>query len=406
MLLSFRLVIRYYRDVLGMVYAIEEINQTPSFLPNITLGFQIFDSCLSEVRAIRGTLELLSGRNSLIPGYRSPHHPALAGIIGETMSSLTVPMARIMGPLHYPQVSHSALLSILSDKHQFPSFLRTVPGSTIQNIALAQLMGHFGWTWVGMIVSDDELGLQGGQHVKKVIEENGGCVAFMEKIHLRYSKEKVLQVVDVIQTHSVKVIIVQSAEAYVKVLLETLYAYNVTGKIWVFSAYFVISPGIFADQAWKILNGSLGLTLYTDNMPGLEDFLYALQPSVNSDDIFTKLLWEQIFKCQWPHTNGSDTTPTVGKGEQLAYCSGIESLDKKTLSVFELSDLSYTYQSYLAVYAFAHALNSLMSCTPGQGPFNNGFCVDISGIQPWQVGKESTHPTLVTRFMYLKQFRA
>ncbi|XP_078515243.1 extracellular calcium-sensing receptor-like [Lissotriton helveticus] len=379
-----KLVIRYYRDVLGMIYAIEEINQTPGFLPNITLGFQIFDSCLSEISAIRGTLELLSGRNSLIPGYRTVNHPALAGIIGETMSSLTVPMARVMGPLQYPQISHSASLPILSDKDQFPSFLRTVPGSTLQNIALARLMGHFGWTWVGMIVSDDDLGLQGGQHVKKVVEQNGGCVAFMEKIHLRYTKEKVLQVVDVIQRHTVKVIIVQSAEAYVKVLLETLYEYNVTGKIWVFSAYFVISPGIFADQAWKILNGSLGLTLYTDSMSDLEEFLCSLQPSLNSGDIFTRLLWEQIFKCQWPQANRSDSTSTVGKGQILVYCSREETLNHKTLSVFELSDLSYTYQSYLAVYAFAHALNSLMSCTPGQGPFLNGTCADINDIQPWQ----------------------
>ncbi|KAJ1121210.1 hypothetical protein NDU88_009331 [Pleurodeles waltl] len=49
-------------------------------------------------------------------------------------------------------------------------------------------MGHLSWTWVGMIISNDEVGLQGGQGIKKGIEENGGCVAFMEQINLRFPK--------------------------------------------------------------------------------------------------------------------------------------------------------------------------------------------------------------------------
>ncbi|KAJ1121160.1 hypothetical protein NDU88_009287 [Pleurodeles waltl] len=232
-----------------------------------------------------------------------------------------------------------------------------------------------------MIVSDDELGLQGGQHVKQVIEENGGCVAFVERIHLRYSKEKVLQVVQQIQRHSVKVVIVHSAEAYVKVLLETMYSHNVTEKTLIFSAYFVISPAIFADQTWKILNGTLALTLYAGSMPSFKDFLSLLHP----DDVFTELLWEQIFGCQLLWVNRSNTTNAAMEVELLAPCSKQETFDAATLSLFELNDMSYTYHSYAAVYAFAHALNKLMECKPGQGPFIDGSCANIKDIQPWQI---------------------
>ncbi|XP_069495788.1 extracellular calcium-sensing receptor-like [Ambystoma mexicanum] len=368
--------VRYYRVVLAMVFAIEEINQNPHFLPNITLGFRIFDSCISEMKAIRGALELLSGKKGPIPGYSCPARPLLAGIIGETLSSLTVPMARIMGVLHYPQISHSAAIATLSDKLQFPSFLRTVPGNTFQNMALAQLIGHFGWTWVGMIISDDEVGLQGGQYVKKLIEDNGGCVAFLERIHLRYSKEKVLRVFDLIQGHSVQVVIIHSAEAHVKMLLETLYTQNVTGKNWVFSAYFGISPGFFEHQAWKIMNGTLGLKPYTDTISGFEEFLYNLHPKTFPEDIFLKRFWGKAFQCQW--LDGNKAT-NLG-AEELKPCSGNETLEKKAISLFELDDLSYTYHCYLAVHAFAHALKSLISCTAGQGP-----CREIKDIRPWQI---------------------
>ncbi|XP_078515265.1 extracellular calcium-sensing receptor-like [Lissotriton helveticus] len=376
---------RYYRDVLAMSFATEEVNESSELLPNITLGFRIFDSCMSESRAIQGVLELLTGRSGPVPGYCCEKQPPLAGVIGETMSSLTVPMARIMGVFNYPQISHSSVLSTLSDKHQFPSFLRTVPGNTLQNIALAQLMGHFGWTWVGMVVSDDEVGLKGGQDLRKAIEENGACVAFVERIHLLYSREKILQVVEMIQRQSVKVIIVHSPEVHSKVFLETLYAENVTERVWVFSASFAITPGLFPRDTWKIFNGTIGLVPYTESLPGFEAYLLRLRPSQGHGDILSETFWENVFGCRWPEANGTAKVATLKQGASDKLCSGRESLNKLALSTFELSDLSYTYHSYLALYAYAHAIHSLISCQPGQGPFRNGTCADITHMQPWQV---------------------
>ncbi|XP_069059349.1 extracellular calcium-sensing receptor-like [Pleurodeles waltl] len=377
--------IRYYRDVLAMVFATEEINQTPELLPNITLGFRIYDSCMSESRAVERVLELLSGTIGLVPGFRCPPHPPLAGIIGETMSSLTVPMARIMGILHYPQISHSAVLSSLSDKLQFPSFLRTVPGYTFQNIALARLMGHLSWTWVGMIISNDEVGLQGGQGIKKGIEENGGCVAFMEQINLRFPKVKVRQIVEMIQGHSVNVIIVHSPEVHVKVLLQTLYEQNVTSKVWIFTASFIITPGLLDGQAWKIMNGSLGIAPHTEHLPKFEEFLANLHPSMYPDDIFMNIFWEKALHCKPSETKDNETVTTEESVSKTMSCLGDTFLKKLARNLFELNDLSYTYHTYTAVYAIAHALHGLITCKPGHGPFMNKSCADINDIQPWQI---------------------
>ncbi|XP_069495752.1 extracellular calcium-sensing receptor-like [Ambystoma mexicanum] len=380
-----RFFIRYYRELLAMVFAIEEINQSPDILENVTLGFQILDSCMSENRAIQGALQLLAGKSGAAPGYRTLQAAPLAGIVAETMSALTLPMARILGVFHYPQISHSSVISTLSDKLQFPSFLRTVPGNTFQNMALAQLINHFDWTWVGMVISDDDLGFLGGQEVRQWIERNGGCVAFMVQIHLRYTLEKVHQVVDIIQTYSTKVIIVHSAEVHVKVLLETLYMQKVTQHVWIFSASFAITPGLFTNQAWNILNGTIGLLPSTGPMPRFQEFLSDLNPSTSPDDMFLKEFWEQAFSCEWPRSNETWTKVENAQGRVIESCSVTDTLGKRTPSTFELHDLSYTYHSYLAVYAFAHALDNLISCTTGQGPFMNGTCADIKDIRPWQV---------------------
>ncbi|XP_078515236.1 extracellular calcium-sensing receptor-like [Lissotriton helveticus] len=377
--------VRYYRDLLAMVFAIKEINETPDLLPNITLGFRIFDSCMSESRAIQGVLDLLSGEEVTTPGYRCPPRPPLAGIVGETMSSLSVPMARIMGPLHYPQISHGSVLSSLSDKLQFPSFLRTVPPSTFQNIALARLVGHFQWEWVGMVVSDEDVGLQGGQAIRRGIEESGSCVAFMEQLNLRYSKEKVLRIAEMIQGHAAKVIIFHGQEVHLKMLLQTLYTLKVTGKVWIFTAAFTITPGLLDNQAWRILNGSLGIAPYTNHMLGFEEFLHSLEPMRYPDDIFIKIFYKKSFHCNFPEANGTRDMVIHGQESEQTLCSGKETLDDQVMNLFEMKDLSYTYQAYTAIYAFAHALNTLINCTSGQGSSTNGACADISTCRPWQI---------------------
>ncbi|XP_078504427.1 extracellular calcium-sensing receptor-like [Lissotriton helveticus] len=376
--------IRYYRDVLGMMFAIEEINRTPNMLPNMTLGFRVYDSCMSEARALMGTLRLLSGVESTVPGYDCWPHQSLAGIVGELVSALSLPMARMLGILHVPQISHGATLSALSDKLQFPSFLRTVPSNKFQNIALPQLIRSFQWFWVGMVVVDNDVGEQGGQAIRQGIETNGGCVMFVAKIHLSYTKNKVLQVVEVIKQHSIEVIVIHSPEVHVTALMNALYEHHVTGKVFVASASFGITPGLFTRQAWELLNGTVGLIPNTGQMPGFWDFLSHLHPSTSLGETFIKLFWEKAFICKWVQSQGNFTAPGDFSPDARP-CSGKETLEKVARDLFELNDLSYTQHAYLAVHVYATALNELILCKPGNGPFVNGTCANSSDIQPWQV---------------------
>ncbi|KAJ1121238.1 hypothetical protein NDU88_009356 [Pleurodeles waltl] len=246
-------------------------------------------------------------------------------------------------------------------------------------------MGHFGWTWIGMIISDDELGLQGGQEMKRMIEERGGCVAFIEKVHLSYARELFLHIVDIAQMHNVKVIIIHSPEVHVKMLMEAFLAQNVTDKVFVFSASFTLTIGLFRRETWKIFNGSLGLAPHATKMPDFEDFLSHIHPSRDPNDVFVKHFWEKMFKCKWPGPQETKEMTALEKEERSIFCSESQTLEKKHSDFFELYDLSYTYHTYLAVFALAHSLNVLMTCKPGRGPFLEGACADVHSIQPWQV---------------------
>ncbi|XP_063297162.1 extracellular calcium-sensing receptor-like [Pelobates fuscus] len=374
--------VRYYRDVLGMMFAIDEINKSTDLLPNITLGFSMFDSCMSELRAIWGALSLVSGAKSPIPSYDCHAPSVMVGMVGELVSALSLPIARLLGVLHFPQISHGATLSALSNKMLFPSFLRTVPSNMLQNVAVPQLLGRFGWTWVGMLVVDNDVGEQGGQAIKAGIEKSGGCVAFMEKIHLSYSMKQIHRVVDVIKGSSVQVVVLHSPEVHVIVLLDVLHDREMTGKIFVSSASFGVTPSLFSMKAWKVLNGMLCLIPKTGTMPGFEEFLNDLHPSKSSQYPFIRLFWEKVFQCSWSEDSVSQESSVSLNIAEEGGCRGNEVFGNKLPSLFEINDLSYTYHAYLAVYAYAHALHAISMCSPEN---YNEPCAKVGSVHPWQI---------------------
>ncbi|KAM5132667.1 vomeronasal type-2 receptor 26-like [Mantella aurantiaca] len=102
-----RINFRYYRHILAFIYAIEEINKNPSLLPNVTLGFDILESCSYESKAIESSLKLLTGSQNAVPNYQCAKRGALAGIIGHVLSSSTKVMAKISGVHFLPQIPRS-----------------------------------------------------------------------------------------------------------------------------------------------------------------------------------------------------------------------------------------------------------------------------------------------------------
>ncbi|XP_040203533.1 vomeronasal type-2 receptor 26-like [Rana temporaria] len=250
-----------------------------------------------------------------------------------------------------------------------------MPSNLFQNIALIQLIGRFNWTWVGMLVVDNDVGQQGAQIIRAGIERNGGCVAFLEKIHLSYSAQQIKRVVDVIKGSSISLIVLHSPEVHVKALLDAMFDDGITEKMFITSASFIITPGLFSKKAWKVLNGTIGLVASTTSMPGFEEFLLNLHPNASLTYPFIRLFWEKAFSCHWPD----------GKLDGVA-CTGQEGLGSEIAQLFETNDLSLTYQAYLAVYAYTHALHSLLGCpTVSEGYLNHGMCSNINDAQPWKV---------------------
>uniref|UniRef100_H2ZYE5 G-protein coupled receptors family 3 profile domain-containing protein n=1 Tax=Latimeria chalumnae TaxID=7897 RepID=H2ZYE5_LATCH len=371
-----------YHKLYAMVFAIDEINQNENLLPNIALGFSIYDTCNVVLKATEGTMWMVTGTEEIIPNYNCQKHSPLAAVIGGAYSSNSIQIARLLGRYHYPQISYASTVGQLSDKNEFPSFFRTAPSDEFQSVGLARLVKHFGWTWVGLLAEDRDYGQQGIQLVKEEILRGGGCIAFFESFPTVYSKKIIEHVVSVIKKSVSNAIVVFASDFSLTPLVEEIARQNITGKVWISSESWTISTLFSKKDQLRSLAGTIGLTIQESEIPGFKEYLFTARPIKFPNDIFIKEFWEEIFGCKWP-TVSSNVATQNDLNQATKVCTGEEKLNETDHTFLAVAP--FTYNVYTAVYTVAHALHDMHACKPGEGPFDNKTCANIEDFEPWQL---------------------
>ncbi|XP_072263008.1 vomeronasal type-2 receptor 26-like [Pyxicephalus adspersus] len=102
--LTKRPILRYYRYLQAFIFAIDEINNNTSILPNVTLGYHATDSCSNTNKAIESVLNILSGQRLTVPNFSCWDSHKLIGVIGDQSSETSYHVAPILNMYGYPQV--------------------------------------------------------------------------------------------------------------------------------------------------------------------------------------------------------------------------------------------------------------------------------------------------------------
>ncbi|VTJ71656.1 Hypothetical predicted protein [Marmota monax] len=157
-----------YQYVLAFYFAIEEINRDLHLLPNLTLGFHIFNAFHSDHRTLETALLWLSGDTEFLPNYKCQTQSKAIGTLLELYKM--------------PQVTYGTFDPMLSDTDQFLSLYPMAPKDSSLAHAMVSLLLHFGWTWVALFLSDDLKGEQFRRDLKAEMVKNGTCVALTEKL--------------------------------------------------------------------------------------------------------------------------------------------------------------------------------------------------------------------------------
>ncbi|XP_066566564.1 extracellular calcium-sensing receptor-like [Amia ocellicauda] len=355
-----------------IIFAIEEINNRSDILPNVSLGYKIYDSCRTVSLSIKASLALMNMEQKNHSSESCTKPTTVHAIIGQSSSTPTIGIATTVGPLGIPVISHFSTCACLSNKKEFPTFFRTIPSDYYQSRALAKLVKHFGWTWVGAIRTDDDYGNNGMTTFIQAAKQEGICIEYSEAIYRTQPREKFMKVADIIKKSSSKVIVAFTTDAELVLLVKELLIQNVTGLQWVGSEAWITDRYLASSDSYEVLRGAIGLAIPNVQIPGLKEFILNVRPSNTPGNTGLNEYWESTFSCSLAEENSNQ-------------CTRIENLKEIKNEYTDVSDMGILNNVYKAVYAVAHALHHLFTCKNGQGPFQNKTCANKNKTEPWQV---------------------
>ncbi|KAK9958622.1 hypothetical protein ABG768_010733 [Culter alburnus] len=363
-----------------MAFAINEINKNSNLLPNITLGYHLYDNCVMLGMAFRAAISLASGTEEDFSNLNCTGPPPVIGVVGDPSSTPSIAISSVLGLFRVPIVSHYATCSCLSDRKKYPSFFRTIPSDAFQVRAMVQILRHFGWTWVGLLYSDDDYGIYAAQSFQLEMQLIGHCVAFSEILPYDNNPRDIQHVLGVIQASTARVVVIISPSSLVIPLMEEVVLQNMTGRQWIASESWATSPVFHTPRFLPFLGGTLGIAIRRGEIEGLYDFLLHLRPNNDPRNNMLRIFWENMFGCSF-ETGGKETD----RDQVKRVCTGQEDLSITDTPYTDVSELRAAYNVYKAVYALAHALHDLMQCEEGRGPFSGNRCADITNLKPWQL---------------------
>ncbi|GAA6225700.1 extracellular calcium-sensing receptor-like [Lates japonicus] len=398
----------------AMAFTVGEINRNSTLLPGVKLGYRIFDSCGRYPWALQVALSLVGGDTqscnltASVPCSAFYEHPGetcgqpVPLVIGASSSTNGIILSRFLGPLSVPVISYLASCPCLSDKSKFPNFFRTIPSDIYQARAMARLAIRFHWTWIGAVIINNDYGQLAVEVFQEEIQGKGVCLEFIETVNRETILSDARRAALTIQTSTARVILIFCWYTDVKKLFLELAKRNVTDRQFLASEAWSTSDDLLQDHAIsKVASGVLGVAIRSSTIPGFENYLRSLHPHHRPDDEFLREFWEKEFRCspedtplfssssdktRSDHLSNVSTSSLAKKSLQrtsLPPCSGTESLVGLQHPFTDTSQLRVAHNVYLAVYAAAHALHSLLSCPNRDSPpRNTSTCSSPKSIKP------------------------
>uniref|UniRef100_I3JYY9 Extracellular calcium-sensing receptor-like n=1 Tax=Oreochromis niloticus TaxID=8128 RepID=I3JYY9_ORENI len=367
-----------------MAFAIDEINRNSNLLSNVTLGYTLYDSCQELGIGFRAALSLANSQEEkIILNGTCSGNPPVIGIVGDPSSTPSIAISNVLGLYRVPMVSYFATCSCLSDHQKYPSFFRTIPSDAFQVRAMIQILKHFGWTWVGLLVTDDDYGLHAARSFQSELNLSGeACLAYTEVLPWNKDTDELRRIVAVMKKSTARVVIVFEHYSRVINLMEEVVRQNLTGLQWMASESWTVTvPDVLQiPQLMPYLGGTLGIAIRRGEIQGLREFLLQIRPDLHHNNSYgNSMFWEFAFQCRFA------PAPAGWLEGGGALCTGEENLENVDNEFLDVSNLRPEYNVYKAVYALAYSLDDMLRCKPGRGPFSGNSCATLQSLEPWQL---------------------
>ncbi|XP_070810293.1 vomeronasal type-2 receptor 26-like [Pituophis catenifer annectens] len=356
-----------YQHILALEFAIMEINRDTSILPNHTLGFHIYNAYFNPRWTYRASLELFFTKGQFIPNYNCDTQNRPIAVIGGPSSNIYLYMGNILSLYKMPQILYGSAPEI-STKEQTAFYQQMLPNMDSQYKGISQLLLYFTWTWVGMLLVDNESGEMFLRRVLPMATQSGICFDFIARFpnpvhsnNLKKMGEIGLNMYRFVMKSNVTVVVVHGESGNMinlRFLSSKLKDNDLPlwtkGKVWIMTIQMDFTSNSFQrNKDLVFLHGALSFAIHSEKVLGFHQFLQMRNPNLEKEDSFIKIFWENAFGCSFH--------PSVTKKANGATCTGKEKLEVLPTSVFEMEMSGHSYSVYNAIYVVAHALHDFYS---------------------------------------------
>ncbi|XP_060549347.1 extracellular calcium-sensing receptor-like [Pantherophis guttatus] len=356
---------------LSFLFAFEEINQNPQILPNVTLGYNIYDNSVTTKRTLEALLDLLSKGEADVPNYSCGKRRNTLVVLEGVGADMSIHISSLLNLYKIPQVRSTFPPLVLRDRQHFPFFYSTFPTETNQYLGIIKILQYFKWTLTGLIAPDTENGEKFMRLFTSILDQNGICVVFTVIISgygcdykekdggLLYGK------VEIFIYHAEFQNFMDGFSSILYFLIKK--KGYVVGKVWIIT---VISDFTF----WMSMTPKFNEKSYC-----IFSFLSHTNKKINFDEqleSFTERIVDEIYSCSY-----SKHAPSV-KG--WTWCREKEKRRPMSQELREKILSLDGYHIYHTVWTVAHALHAAYALQSQRRATKNGNRSGVQRLQPWQ----------------------
>ena len=352
----------------AMVYAIDQVNKDAYLLPNITLGYRIFDTCGIPSRAnaivfsfviknaLKEGIRMLNTTrderartfNLLWSGNQISTEP-IAAVIGPGDSASSVVVASMLQVGNLPQISPSSTSDELSQSY-YKTFFRTVPPDSQQAKAISDIIEYFKWSYIAVIGSDSSYGRYGVRALKDEAHKNNTyCIHSTDYFPPSNYENKIQRIVARLKkATNVNVIVLWAGDIFsIYYIFQESYKQQLFGRTWIAPDGWSDATSLFTTKYSAVIGGFIGTTFRNFNVSGFENNLLSINSSSRRSQVnmWWREFWKDVNNCSqfsWKGCGGKQTN-----------------INEDLFSVMRTTTWAYVID---AVQAAAHAFDSVYRC--------------------------------------------
>ncbi|XP_077187425.1 vomeronasal type-2 receptor 26-like [Paroedura picta] len=359
-----------FLDLLPFLFATEEINKQPRILPNISLGYNVYENHFNALMTSDAVVDLLSGGQKNVPNYSCGGQNKLLAVLEGANSETSNQISTILSIHKIPQISYAFVNHVLKDETQLPFVYRLAPKQNVYFMGIVKMLLHFRWMWIGLLAPDNAQGERFLRTMSPVVIRSGICIAFTESIPKlnRDAKKFISHTYSLFRQRKCNVLVYYGDSNSVITLglmiKEAEKGQKATvGKVWITAVLRDLTLRYF----FKVFDAQ--------HLHG--SFSFLIQKSMNTkyDNLYSffstlKKIGEGAFCCTF-----SKHRLSVKGWTRCREKEELETPSQKELESILSQD---SYSIYNSIQVVAHALNAAYQ-------MSNGGLLGLQKMQPWQL---------------------